>query len=255
MTLFMNKRLIRKYRAYLLPVVVLLLIIWLSLQIVKPKIESIVRLDNEMKLSRMKLEVLLKKANALSVLDPIQLKDMFDTLNTAIPSDKDIPGFMLGIGRAAQEASVSVGLVEVSPGSVSTSSADKIDSKKSITPVTAKVTVRGTFANIISFVSKITNGRRLLKIEGINLSGAGAQRVNEQLSMVFSILVYYQPLPESLGEISLPIVNITDSEEKDFLMLRNFPYYSFIGSQDINTSSSSVQSGTVPVGKADLFNR
>lgn len=256
MTYLSNRLFIRKYRAYALPFLIAFLILFLSFYVLKPKIESSLVLSKEMDKSSVKLLALTKKVNALAALDPSELKEMFNMVNTAIPSDKDIPGFMLGIGRIAQEASVSVGLIEVSPGSISTSSSEIAQNKKAgQQPITAKVTVTGLFQNIISFISKATNGRRLLKIEGINLSGAGAQKLNEPISMSFSISLYYQPLPESLGVITLPIENITDQEEKNYLKLRNFPNYSYIVSTDVADAQNAAQSGSVPVGKIDLFNR
>lgn len=254
MTTFSKKIFIRKYKAYFIPAATAFVIVFMSLLILKPKISAIILTQKNLEKNLILLEALTKKANALASLDQNNLKEMFNMVNTAVPSDKDVPSFMLAVGRIGNEASVSVGLIEVNAGNISTTSAS-VDPKKQNQPLNAKVTIKGTFQNIVSFISKIARGRRLLKISGLNLSGTGAQKANEAINMTLSILLYYQPLPETLGEISSPVVDITDEEQKNYLAIRNYTYYSYIGDANLDQVVQPVQVNSVPVGKADLFNR
>ncbi len=223
-----------------------------------PTINTIFKNSNDLKVGNKKLTVLTQKANDLSLLDSNELKSRFDILNTAVPSEKDVPSLMVGIERIAKEASVSVGLLNINAGSLATGSAS-VDKSKKVNPlnsIVANVTIKGSLSNIISFISKVTNGRRLLKIQGINLGSMDAQKANSNISMVLIIHVYYQALPSNLGDISQPLSKITDDESIYYDKIKNYPLYTTIQSSNQNVSlPEEGGSNLVPVGKTDLFSR
>lgn len=246
------KRFYKKYKLFFAPVAVALIIFFLSANFIKPKLEEINSLNKQIAKDSAYLSKLSKKAADLANIDPVEIKDKFNMLSSAIPSDKDIPGFMLGVARIANEASVSVGLIEVSPGSLSTVSAGK---KISEVPVGAKVNIKGKWQNIVNFITLAINSRRLLKIEGVDLSGATVQKVNSDLQMSLVITLYSQPLPKTLGSLEQPLSLFTDEEEILYNKISRFPLYSGLERQAIEVQSGNEPVGTVPVGKTDLFNR
>ncbi len=264
MTYISPKRLANKYKIYAMPVIIVAIILFLFFQFLQPKMEAISNAGRELENGSKQLALLTKKANDLSSLDKNDLKERFQVLSSAVPAEKDVPGFMLGIQRIANEASVSVGLIEVNPGSISTESAAGTKELKKIEtrPLFARVTIKGTVDDLISFISKTVKSRRLLKLEGINLSAIGAQKANEQISLILAISIYYQPLPPTLGIISLPLEKLSEDEEKTYRQIKAYEYYSYLEQPQVNNtsssspeSSSSVPAGSVPVGKIDLFNR
>lgn len=254
MSIYSLKRLYLKYKIFLLPFVVLIIMVFLIILFVKPKLDEIDKLNRQISKDDTALAKLSKKANELVSIDPTEIKDKFNVLSSAIPSDKDIPGFMLGVSRIANEASVSVGLIEVSPGSLSTASAGK--NMKEI-PVVAKVVIKGKWQHIVDFITKAINSRRLLKIEGVDLSGATAQKVSSDIQMSILITIYSQPLPKTLGSIEEPLSLFSEEEDILYSKISRFPLYSGIERQaaEIQSGNESVETGTVPVGKTDLFNR
>lgn len=262
MTYVSPKRLINKYKIYAMPGIVLTIILFLFFQFLQPKMDAISSTARELDDSSKQLALLAKKANDLTSLDKNELREKFQVLSSAVPAEKDVPGFMLGIQRIADEASVSVGLIDVNPGTISTAAAGTKEIKKiETTPLFGRVTIKGTVNNLILFISKAIKGRRLLKLEGINLSTVGAQKANEQISLILSISLYYQPLPASLGIISLPLEKFSGEEEKTYQQIKSYTYYSYLDQSQSNAPlsqsgiSSSVSEGSVPVGKLDLFNR
>ncbi|MBI3384985.1 type 4a pilus biogenesis protein PilO [Candidatus Gottesmanbacteria bacterium] len=263
MTYISPKRLANKYKIYAMPAIVAVIILFLFWQFLQPKMEAISNAGRELDNGSKQLALLTKKANDLSALDKNDLKERFQVLSSAVPAEKDVPGFMLGVQRMANEASVSVGLIEVNPGSISTASAAGTKELKKIatTPLFARVTIKGTVNSIIAFISKAVKARRLLKLEGINLSTIGAQKANDQISLILSISIYYQPLPPTLGIISLPLEKFSDEEEKTYQQIKAYTYYSYLEQPQANNAShlpettSLAPSGSVPVGKIDLFNR
>ncbi|MBI3980714.1 type 4a pilus biogenesis protein PilO [Candidatus Microgenomates bacterium] len=250
MSYLSNKRLFNKYKIYLLPFVIVLVVLYLWTYFLQPKISDIVTARQELAKGQKRLADLTKKAVELQNFDNPELKEKFAVLDSAVPSEKDIAGFLLGIQRIANEASVSVGLIEVAPGLVSTGSAEKKPQQDQ--PVTAKVTIKGTFPAIRDFISKTIQARRLIKIDGLSLSGSVAQKADQPISLALSVSIYFQPLPTSLGAISAPLENFTPEEEELYQRIKTYTYYSYFQSGPL---PEAVQSGgVIPVGKVDLFN-
>lgn len=247
---FANKRLFNKYKIYLLPVVTALVVLYLWTYFLQPKVSDIVIARQELAKGQKRLADLTKKASELQNFDSPELKEKFAILDSAVPSEKDVAGFLLGIQRIANEASVSVGLIGISPGLVSTESAQKTTKQEELLP--AKVIIKGSFQAVRDFISRTIRARRLITIDGLSLSGNAAQKADEAISLELSMAIYYQPLPTSLGAISAPLENFTPEEEEIYQRLKTYAYYSYFQSGPL---PEAVQSGgVIPVGKVDLFN-
>lgn len=244
---FSTQKLLQRYKVYLLPVVTVVLVIGLTITFLQPKISDILRAREELSQGKSKLDRLTQKASTLSSLDQTALRSKFKTLEGALPSEKDIPGFLVGIQRIANEASISVEAVELSAGSISTGSAQTKTvpgGTNSSQVVTAKVTIKGTFGAIRAFLDKSSQTRRLVSIKGISLGGTEAQKASGEITIDLSFSIYFQPLPTTLGEISASLPQITTEEDKIYQKIANFPLYS---------SFEGVGGISVPVGKTDLF--
>lgn len=251
MSYISQKRLFNKYKVYILPCVVFLVVLYLWSNFMQPKISDIVTARQELAKGQQRLAELTKKASELESFNSPLLQEKFSVLDSAVPSEKDVAGFLLGIQRIGNEASVSIGLVEVAPGLVSTVAAvpnQRLENE----PLTARVTIKGTFPAIRDFISKTVQARRLIKIDGLSLSGSAAQKANEPISLALSVSIYYQPLPTSLGAISAPLEKFTTDEEILYEKIKNYTYYSYFQAGPL---PEQVQSdGLIPVGKTDLFN-
>lgn len=243
------KKIIAKNKPYLMPVLALILIIVLSTTFVEPKISEIISLQQKLAASQARLDRLTQKANLLNSLDPGQLRQKFKILEGALPSEKDIPGFLVEMQKISNEASVSVEKIELSAGSISTTSAaaqtaqaNTKDSKPDL--VSAKVTITGTFTGLRQFLDKTSQARRIVNIKGINLGGNAAQKASGPISLDLIFSIYYQALPTSLGEISSSLPEISPEEDKIYETVTKYPLYSTF--EDAGAVS-------VPVGKSDPF--
>ncbi|MCL5675802.1 MAG: type 4a pilus biogenesis protein PilO [Patescibacteria group bacterium] len=247
------KKNIQRYRDYFLPFAVLLLIIVLTMSFLQPKISDIIFVQKDLNNASQRLSKLTGKAAGLSSLDVNLLKTKYKILEGALPSQKDIPGFLIEMQRIANEASISVDKVELSAGSLSTPSASAVNTNvanraagSEILPdaISAKVTITGTFDSIRQFLDKISMARRLVNIRGINLGGGQSQKASGPISLELIFSLYYKPLPKTLGEISDPLPEGTPQDDKVYQQISAYPLYS---------SFEGAGSVSVPVGKTDLF--
>lgn len=243
------QKIIAKYRPFFMPLIILMLIIILTISFVQPKISEIASLRQKTEVNKVKLDNLTQKAGLLSSLDQNQLRLKFKTLESALPSEKDIPGFLVAMQKIANEASVSVDKVELSAGSISTPSAQaQATTAKSMQTepdlVSAKVTITGTFTGLRQFLDKASQARRLLNIKGVSLGSNAAQKASGPISLELIFSIYYQLLPTSLGEIASPLPQVTSDEDRIYQTVAKYPLYS---------TFEEAGSLSVPVGKSDPF--
>lgn len=243
------QKMLDRYRAFFLPALTLVLIVVLTATFIQPKLTDILQQQQEIAQGQTRLDRLTQKSSLLSSLDVNQLRTKFKTMEGALPSEKDVPGFLVEMQKIANEASVSVDKVELSAGSLSTSSAQTATTNsrtlsKTVPSLDAKVTLTGTFGNLRLFLDKVSRVRRLVNIKGISLGGNQAQKASGSISLDFGFSLYYQALPTSLGEISQELPQITSDENKTYQIISAYPLYSTF--EDAGSIS-------VPVGKSDPF--
>ncbi len=245
---FNLSKMIERYRVYFLPAITLVLMLFLAATFVQPKLADIWQQQQELASEQARLDRLTQKENLLSSLDVNQWRTKFKTLEEALPTEKDAPGFLIEMQTIANEASVSVDLVELSAGSLATPSANTAatltSGSKTVPNFNAKVTVTGTFSNLRQFLDKASQARRLVNIRGISLGGNQAQKASGLISLDFNFSVYYQALPSSLGEISQELPAMSSDEDKTYQIIANYSLYSTF------TKAGSI---SVPMGKTNPF--
>jgi|GEM_PF-3940719 len=237
-----------KKRIYFSPFITLLLIIGLAILFVRPRIIEINEIQNNLKVERERLVKLTEKAAFLQNQDLNKLKNDANLVNSAIPSEKDIPYILSSLNLLSREASVSVISVQTSPGKISTESGVKslaktIDQKSSsqTDKLLFNVVIEGPFEGIKYFLTKLASILPLQSVNSISFSRKGkGEEVFGTVNATFSIATYYQLLPKYLGKTSDPIEKITPEEEKILSTISTFEK-----AQEVT--------GSVPVGREDPF--
>jgi hypothetical protein len=140
-----------KNKAYLIPIVVMLISIALFFLFVIPQFKLLLKVQNDAKESLLKLETLKKNLNVLTGIDEDTLDSQLRILNSALPLSKDFAGILNSIYVAAQKTGVSVGNFSFKIGNLSQSeSNEKFPLIKLSVPVNAGVGAVNSFVGIIS---------------------------------------------------------------------------------------------------------
>jgi len=119
-----------------------------------------------------------------------QLKTMQDKLNSAVPSNTDAYDYVQSLSAAATGSGVHLTSISISPAPGTSGTRAAVPSSSlSETPVT--LTVKGTYDELLSMISKIYQLPRLTDIEQVNISGGGAKTTRSTvLSGNFSLIAF-----------------------------------------------------------------
>lgn len=236
-----------KKSTFISPFFVLLACAGMFFLFVKPKIEEIYIAKENIKQETEKLKRLTEKASFLKTLDDLKLSEDLKIITTALPSEKDVPSFMSTVNLLAQEASISVSSIQLSPGKISTDSSrmergqktEVLDELGGKLPIDLEI--EGTFDTVKTFLVKMAKAMPIQTVKSISFTRKGdKQGVFGVLSSNFSLSIHYKLLPKFLGKISDPIDKLSPEEEALLSDLVNY------------TQPQLVQT-FIPVGREDPF--
>jgi len=187
------KFILNKNKAYIFPVVIILVSILLFFQFVIPQFNLFFQTQEDVKDLKAKTAVLKENLNVLNNIDEGVLGSQFETMSSALPLSKDFMGILNSINTAAQKAGVSLGNFSFKIGSLSSSenNTDVFPVVKFTVPIDAGV------AGANSFVQAISTAFPLAQVDSISINST-TSTVN--LSFYYKLLnisTYNQYIPIS----------------------------------------------------------
>lgn len=239
----------QKSNLFISPFLVLISCMGLSLIFIKPKIEEIQIARENIKTETERLQKLTEKAAFLTAQDENKLSEDIKLLDTALPSQKDVPSFMSTVNLLANEASISVTSIQLSPGKISTETG-KINRGEKVEPVDSlggklpiNLTIEGTYDTVKNYIIRMAKAMPLQTVQSIAFTRtAGKEGVFGVISSKFSLTIHYKLLPKYIGKISDPVDKVSSEEEALLTELVNYTQPQFIRT-------------FIPVGREDPFAR
>lgn len=262
---------IRKY--FYLPAIVVALVILLLMGVVIPNIRKIMGTRKEIKQQSEKLLSLEKKATELQTMNEQDLVEELILLEEALPSGKDVLALFRSLDGLAADSQVYLGKISLSPGRIASASAtpsavpregDLVSEQKerrgssSLDALNFSFRLTGTFAGMMKFLENIEKLRPLMKVDTFELTSAigGEVPVSTDSSVTssatvdlrLSISMFYAGFPASLGQISDPIIPLTQAELELLDELANYKRYEAVGFTGIVGEGIEVEKG-----REDMF--
>lgn len=195
-----NKNL-EKLKIYAWPLM-LLLLGGLTLSFVGfPSFNRFLGLRNEQAEKKKNLASLTEKAASLSGLDRSDLGKKLEVAESALPSEKSIPGLLSGLERMAAESGAVVTAFQISPGIISSREGSKTEetSDQEVPTATPAVpftlTLEGNYQSLKGFLLRLKKARRVLGLVKLSFINLQSPDNPETLRTNLSLLAYYQPLP------------------------------------------------------------
>jgi Tfp pilus assembly protein PilO len=228
-------------RPYWLPIFTLVTVVALSLLFLKPKLDEIARLRQNIRQEKAKLSALSQKVTALEGLSLPQIKERVDIAFKVLPVKGNVPLSMATIRALATATGNELSSLEANP---ETSPVDQAEAEKlkDFSLYNLKVSLTGSDEAIRTFLQKIISVTPLTQTVSLDFT---SERLKGLGSADIGILTFSLPLPESLGKIEDPVPVITSGEEALF--------------QKISQLASPLQPvgpieiAPVPSGKENLF--
>lgn len=233
-----------KNRLYILSFLVFLTLIFLGKIVLIPKINEVKAAREELKKQKDYLIALNKKLEDLEKIDGKRLRTDFDMINLGLPSDKNVSLLFLTLEKLAYESSVSLSDINLTVGSISTSSAEKKTSgTEELGSIPFQISVVGELENLENFLVLLST---TLPVLGINSFSLGFNPEQKEVSLGLNLSFYYQPQPKTIGKISGPLMKISVQENNLLKQIESFKSYVAI---------TMVETPSVTVGRENPFKR
>ncbi len=232
-------------RENLVPILVIVVVFFLSVTVFRPILRNSLQLRLENKKLREQFESLNKKSQLLQSLDEVEVTKRVAKMEEVFPSEKPILNLIASLSQLAKEKNVTFGGITLNPGTIKISSrvssklkkrepSESEAKKAGLQDFLINFVIEGKIENITAFISGLETTTPLMKIESFTIA-------LEKGSASLNVRVYYQTLPEMLGEIDKPVPLLTEKEKE---ILDEITHYRKI--EPIKTIS--------PVGKDNIFN-
>lgn len=217
-------------KIYLFPSFSLLVILLLFSFVVKGKILEIFKIRGEIRSQRERLSRLIEKQTALAALDETTLKEEFLLANEAIPSKRDVAGFLAQVERIALESGLLVEGVSLEGGGIATESAEEQETsarKKGEDMFRSRVAIKGEVERIRDFLSKLLKSRRVVEVNKVQLTAPFSQTATPSaMTAILTVDVFFKLLPETMGAAEAPLPQITQKEKEVYEQISSFPFLS-----------------------------
>lgn len=203
--------LVMQYKAFLVPVVIIIICSALLVKVIYPQFQSIFVLHQEATKAKEKLSVLKNNFSLLSELSDSTLDSQLKIVNAALPTNKDFIGIINAISYASSINGVSVGDFTLQIGDLSQQPTDTTK----FSSISLNLSVNGNIDDINNFLSALSATLPLSEVTSINLG-----------TFVSSVTVnfLYKPLPPVNYSDSTPIKPIKSASLKLINELSTFNY-------------------------------
>jgi hypothetical protein len=224
----------RHYKAYQLPIGVILACILVIFLIIIPQFQQYFISQQALKIEVDKLQILKSNYSFLTNLDDSKTGSDFKTLSYALPSGKDFAGVMNAIAYVSAKTGVSVGDFNFSLGDLSNSSTMGVTAFPS---VQIDVNLVGNAQAITKFIEVLYKTAPVSEVTNIKTGGD---------SGTITIVFYYKPFPSQKIDGSVPIVALSGQEAS---LVKNISLWNNTADQSLTPVIPSVFSET-PVATA-----
>lgn len=204
-----------KYKAQILPIIFLFLIVFLIFRVIIPQFSTISEIKTNIESKSKEVEILQSSLNTLNTQDDNVILQNSKIVNTALPSVKDLSAVFLALTSASSLSNVDVKGFSLKVGGVYGKSASTYTPSVLGVPfLTVSVqTFSNDPKNMIFFVRELQKKMPLSEVKTVNAqSGSGGLEIN----------FYYKPYDISSFAKEDKIVPLSTSEEKILELLKSW---------------------------------
>lgn len=209
-----------KYKAYLLPLGVIILCVILFFAVVLPQFQAYFASREEVTADETQIEHLNQNIGTVQLLNTQEITKNLDIAVAALPSEKDYAGILNAISDAASIANVSIGDYSFQIGDIF--SKQPTSAGNGQLPVDISLTISGSVDDAQNFMIALSKEFPLSEVISISNRGGGGSEIKATF--------FYNPLPpiqfnpaSSLQQLSIPQQKLMSSLAKDFRRPQDVP--------------------------------
>jgi hypothetical protein len=220
-----NMELSPEVKAFGVPFISVIVLVLIVIFAVLPLWNKVSEKQTQLRSAQDELRVLTQKEEALRTLDEESLEEQFQTAEIALPSGKEVPALLVGISRLYQEQGLELVNLKITPGKVSTQSAQPssdpanpspaavaetatpisggVPTAKQVFPSTKRldfdIVLSGTLEQARGFLNTLEKSLRLMLVNSFTFSQntSGSTQITLKISAPFEP---FPPIPTNFAE-------------------------------------------------------
>jgi Tfp pilus assembly protein PilO len=208
---------VKKYRHFLIPGVVLVLIVLSAILILKPKFDEIMKLRREIAKQKEELTQLSSKVAILSGYDENELKTRTEKLLEVLPAEKDGPLVMATVRVLVSEHNLELQKLTVGVGKIATEAAEK-KIQEPLPSLAVDLDVIGSLEDLNNFLDALEVAAPMMRIRQLTIIREEEETIQSKLQMAS----YYLTVPTTIGKPTRPVDLITSAEEEAYQKLSDY---------------------------------
>jgi len=186
-------------------------IIFSSLFFLRPKVIEIFKIRKEIKIEKEKLTKLNQKVAYLEGLDEAELTQKTQVLIKALPLEEDIPLILTTLKSISFSKGISLQGIQISLGGESP--------KTGLSSFSFSLELEEEeLENLISFINSLEISCPLMRVEMVESSFEGKDKMREKIS----VQSFFLPPPKELPTLDSPLAVLTSQEEKIYQDISSF---------------------------------
>jgi hypothetical protein len=200
-------------KVYLVPIFIIFIALYAGIFFIYPAVGQIMLVRDGNALLEERRGKLAAKAEILSAVSETQLKNDLAAAEISLPTDKNASGIIFGLESLAASAGAKLTSFSTVVGKLATNSATPLmetapETEKEfpfgVRYMSVETTVFGDYDKIKVFMDNLMPVNRLLGVDNVKIDATGGKLM---------LMVFYQPLLKSLGDIATPVEAITPAEQ------------------------------------------
>ncbi|OGV89695.1 hypothetical protein A2Z41_02455 [Microgenomates group bacterium RBG_19FT_COMBO_39_10] len=208
-----------KFREFLFPLIVVVLIILSGVLVVKPKLGEILKARGELGKQKDELAQLSQKIAILQGYDRSELEARANQVVKVLPVDKNGPLIFASLRSLANENDLEISGLDVQIGEISTGSG-KIQTKgnkETFPSLTISLSVSGDRGDLYKFFKSVESISPLMRIKQISLD-----QEEDVLESKLELETYYLASPEFIGKADRTIIPTSPEEEEVYQEIKGY---------------------------------
>ena len=173
--------------------------------------------NNESLLKR--VEIIEQKVAVLENLNHDELKDQLVSGEQLLPSESNIFSVLRQVEDTSNRTGILLNTIQTNVGTVNRGRGSEnvpvaaTAASANIPSVTISLSIVSDYQPLLNFLSSVYSFSRVVAIDQITIS-AGRGDDGAQLNVTFAIKAFWKEMPQNLGSVEAPIVELTAVEEK-----------------------------------------
>lgn len=206
-----------KFRIYLFPLVVVVLIVISTIAILKPKLNDLLKTRTNLAKQKKELAQLTQKVTVLEGYDQDELKIRVNKILKVLPKEKDAPLILVTMRSLANDYSLEINNLSIDVGELATESTKPKTKKETLPSLSIQLNVFGTLNDLYDFLEAVESTTPLMRIDHVSIDREGTT-----IESTIDLFTYHLVAPQDIGKVSRQITSLSSEEEEVYQKLSRY---------------------------------